>query len=98
MTEKQNTDVEVWRERPGDYYSDSVHVTQDGAIGVSSGGTVVVRTARDWVGMHSLTDDERLLIAAAAEEWEEHAQRWRDNDERVADESAKNAATLRALL
>jgi len=44
------------------------------------------------------TDAERLLIQSAAEEWEEHAQHWRDNDERVADESDRNAATLRALL
>jgi hypothetical protein len=98
MSEMQNTDFEVWRERTGDYYSDSVRVTQDGAIGISSGGTVVVRTAMDWVGMGSLTDYERLLIAAAADEWKEHADRWRDNDETVASESDKNAAILRGLL
>jgi hypothetical protein len=46
----------------------------------------------------TLTDAERLLIQSAAEEWEEHAQHWRDNDERVADESDSNAATLRGLL
>jgi len=45
-----------------------------------------------------LTDDERLLIAAAADEWKEHADRWRDNDETVASESDKNAAILRGLL
>ena len=59
---------------------------------------MVVRTAMDWVGMVSLTDDERLLIAAAADEWKEHADRWRDNDETVASESDKNAAILRGLL
>jgi hypothetical protein len=46
----------------------------------------------------TLTDAERLLIQSAAEEWKEHAQLWRDNDARVADESESNAATLRGLL
>jgi hypothetical protein len=46
----------------------------------------------------TLTDAERLLIQSAAEGWEEHAQLWRDNDERVADEADSNAATLRGLL
>jgi hypothetical protein len=45
-----------------------------------------------------LTDAERLLIQSAAEEWQEHARHWRDNDARVADESESNAATLRGLL
>ena len=46
----------------------------------------------------TLTDAERLLIQSAAEEWKEHAQLWRDNDERVADEADSNAAALRGLL
>jgi hypothetical protein len=46
----------------------------------------------------TLTDAERLLIQSAAEEWQEHARHWRDNDARVADESESNAATLRGLL
>ncbi len=50
------------------------------------------------IRMISLTDAERFLIEYAAEEWEEHAQHWRDNDARVSDASARNAATLRGLL
>ncbi|MCS5699339.1 hypothetical protein NZK32_09840 [Cyanobium sp. FGCU-52] len=50
------------------------------------------------IRMISLTDKERFLIECAAEEWEEHAQHWGDNDERVSAESASSAATLRGLL
>ena len=44
----QNTDIELWRERPGDYYADSVFVTKSGGIGISCGGKVYVRTPRKW--------------------------------------------------
>ena len=43
-----NTDCELWRERPGDYYADSIHVTQDGKIGINCGGRVFVMPVRDW--------------------------------------------------
>jgi len=45
-----------------------------------------------------ITDDERMLIGCAADEWAENAERWRDSDQGVADESDRNAATLRGLL
>jgi hypothetical protein len=45
-----------------------------------------------------LTDDERLLISCARHEWAAHALFWRDNDDSVADESDRNAATLDGLL
>lgn len=45
-----------------------------------------------------ITDDERVLIVCAADDWEENAERWRDNDSALADESDRNAATLRELL
>lgn len=44
----QNTDRELWRERPGDYYSPSIHVTAGGGIGINVGGTVYVKTAEQW--------------------------------------------------
>lgn len=44
----KNTDRELWRERPDDHYSDSVHVTQGGGIGINCGGYVVVKTLREW--------------------------------------------------
>jgi len=45
---QQNTDKELWREREGDNYADSIHVTKEGGIGINCGGTVFVRTLRAW--------------------------------------------------
>jgi len=45
-----------------------------------------------------ITDDELVLIVCAANDWAENAERWRDSDQGVADESDRNAATLRSLL
>lgn len=42
----QNTDRELWKE--GDYYADSIHVTQSGGIGINCGGHVCVKRLRDW--------------------------------------------------
>jgi hypothetical protein len=44
----QNTDREIWRERKGDFYSDSIHVTENGGIGINCGGHVIVMTPRNW--------------------------------------------------
>lgn len=43
-----NTDREIWREREGDYYADSIHVTEGGGIGINCGGSVFVMPVRDW--------------------------------------------------
>jgi hypothetical protein len=43
-----NTDRELWRERDGDYYADSIHVTEGGGIGINCGGTVIVRPLKEW--------------------------------------------------
>jgi hypothetical protein len=43
-----NTDREIWRERAGDYYADSIHVTQSGGIGINCGGYVYVLPVREW--------------------------------------------------
>jgi hypothetical protein len=51
----ENTDRELWREREGDYYADSIHVTKEGAIGINCGGTVIVKPLRAW---HQLAIDE----------------------------------------
>lgn len=45
---KQNTDREIWRETPDDYYAPSIHVTQGGSIGVNVGGHVIVAGVREW--------------------------------------------------
>lgn len=44
----KNTDREIWREREGDYYADSIHVTKGGGIGIDCGGTVYVKPIREW--------------------------------------------------
>lgn len=49
--EQKNTDREIWREDEEDYCSDSIHVTENGDIGINCGGHVIIRSAREW---HSL--------------------------------------------
>ena len=44
----ENTDRELWREREGDYYADSIHVTKEGRIGINCGGHVFVMSLKDW--------------------------------------------------
>jgi len=43
-----NTDKELWREKPGDYYSDSIHITEHSEIGISCGGHIVAAPLRNW--------------------------------------------------
>jgi hypothetical protein len=43
-----NTDKEIWRENPDDYYSPSIHATQNGHIGISVGGRVIVLDIQTW--------------------------------------------------
>jgi hypothetical protein len=43
-----NTDKEIWRRVPGDYYSPSLHVTKEGCIGLDVGGSVTVMAAEHW--------------------------------------------------
>lgn len=45
---KSNTDRELWRESKDDYYSPSLHVTEDGGIGMNVGGYVIVKPLRAW--------------------------------------------------
>jgi len=51
-----NTDRELWRAPPGDYYADSIHVTAAGGIGIDVGGRVFVRPLRMWHDMASKYD------------------------------------------
>lgn len=44
----ENTDRELWRERDGDAYADSIHVTKDGGIGMNVGGLVIVMPIFEW--------------------------------------------------
>lgn len=43
-----NTDKEIWRKTPGDYYSPSIHVTKEGSIGINIAGLVFVMPADRW--------------------------------------------------
>lgn len=54
---KENTDVEIWREEEGNYYSPSIHKTIDNNIGINVGGLVFVKSAQDW---HELAKREAV--------------------------------------
>jgi hypothetical protein len=43
-----NTDKEIWRRTADDYYSPSIHVTEDNGIGINVGGHVIVKPVEDW--------------------------------------------------
>lgn len=43
-----NTDKEIWRRVSGDYYSPSIHVTENGDIGINVGGHVLVASVEEW--------------------------------------------------
>jgi hypothetical protein len=53
MSEKaaKNTDRELFREIENDYYSPSIHVTENGSIGINVAGSVIVKSISEW---HSL--------------------------------------------
>lgn len=58
----ENTDRELWREREGDYYADSILVTRFGGIGINCGGLVYVKSVRDWHALAArLAECESLL-------------------------------------
>jgi hypothetical protein len=44
----QNTDRELWRETDGDFYANSIHVTDQGGIGINVGGFVIVMPLAEW--------------------------------------------------
>ena len=43
-----NTDKEIWRKVKDDYYSPSIHVTEEGNIGINVYGQVIVMPIEDW--------------------------------------------------
>jgi hypothetical protein len=69
MTESNtgvNTDRELWREEhpEGDaysYYSPSIHVTARGGIGINVGGTVFVKSLKEWHDLAMGADHSRRL-------------------------------------
>ncbi len=57
--EVENTDREIWREREGDYYANSIHVTKEGSIGINVGGSVYVKPLAEWHRLAWLVDPSR---------------------------------------
>lgn len=45
---RKNTDIEIWRKIPDDYYSPAIHVTEHGDIGINIGGHVLVAPVEQW--------------------------------------------------
>lgn len=82
-----NTDRELWREGGGDgngmsYYEPSIHVTEQGGIGINVGGNVYVKTLREWHGL--------------AAQLTAQAERLRERDEQLRDETHNRASAARA--
>ena len=48
MKQCKNTDKHIWRLDENDPYSPSIHVTENGHIGINVGGTVIVKPIKDW--------------------------------------------------
>ncbi len=73
-----NTDREIWREREGDAYADSIHVTKMGGIGIDCGGHVIVKSVRAWHGLakkpqrYNIATDEMVDIT---QEWVDDVQK-----------------------
>ena len=62
-----NTDRELFREAPGDYYAHSLHVTAGGQIGINVGGLVFVKTLKAWHSLAIQTEDYVAARLAAVE-------------------------------
>lgn len=44
----KNTDQLIWRQVPGDFYSDAIYITAQGNISIDCGGTVYSLPVRKW--------------------------------------------------
>ena len=54
----KNTDMQLFAEVKGDYYSPSCHMTKDRKLGISVGGYVIVKSLREWHKACLPTDKE----------------------------------------
>ena len=59
----QNTDRELWR--AGDAFSDSIHVTEFGAIGINVGGHVIVMPLAEWFKAAVRAEQYRFALMEA---------------------------------
>lgn len=62
-TAYENTDKEIWRETPDDYYSPSIHTTEQNLIGINVGGHVYVKSVREWHQVATENEELKQKIA-----------------------------------
>lgn len=74
----RNTDREIWREREGDFYADSIHVTEGGGIGINCGGSVIVMPLRKWFEAANSLSRAQAEIAGLREAMKPFAE-WADS-------------------
>jgi hypothetical protein len=80
-----NTDRELWRKGDGDgngmsYYEPSIHVTEQGDIGINVGGTVFVHPVEEWhrlAANAAIDDEEDRIDVAPAWPYETLGRWWR---------------------
>ena len=60
-----SNDRELWREREGDYYANSIHVTDAGGIGINVGGYVIVKPLAGWHKLAAPNGPPQLLTDGA---------------------------------
>lgn len=90
---KMSTDRELWREREGDYYADSIHVTREGYIGINSGGFVQVKSVQTWASAMRDLAATRAERDEALKSREMHRETWKAMDaERAKAEAERDAA------
>lgn len=65
-----NTDRELWRERKGDFYSDSIHVTESGQIGMCHEGHTIVMPIEKWHYFAQLIIEESERAIEEGKEFE----------------------------
>jgi hypothetical protein len=68
-----NTDREIWREKQGDFYSDSILVTEDNGIGINCGGYVIVAPLKSWYKIADLIYNSELRDVPA---WKKKLALW----------------------
>lgn len=57
----ENTDIEIWREKDGDYFSPSIHVTRSGNVRIDVSGKVFVKPIKEW---HRMALNHDKLVEA----------------------------------
>ncbi len=88
-----NTDREIWRETPGDYYSDSIHVTERGGIGINCGGHVIVAPVRKWHECLAALEEKDRRI----EDLEHDFDNWQDAFKQMDDKLKNKEEQISAL-